>query len=396
MSTVVISVIMPVYNAEKYLREAIDSILTQTFGNFEFIIIDDSSSDESIQIIESYNDSRIIFLENEVNQGISVSLNRGIKIARGKYIARMDSDDIAMPQRLEVQYSFLQKNSDICILGSWVEAFDEYQNKSIWKYPLTSSQILIEMLFRSPVAHPSVMFRKSIVQDFEIFYNPIYSKSEDYDLWTRLVKMHKFANLDESLLKYRIHSQQTGSISYRLQRKQSMRIAFNYLQSFGIQISYHELKNFVLLLKYKKTDALYVRTLFNKYKDKILHHVEDMNEIDTILGAYYRSILDFDTIIQEYINILESIQDKREIILYGYGMLGKSLYIYMNKHGWKVKYVIDRNNCVDLDMNFYKRSIHDLFQEGNYIVINTVRDITEFISLKCTLNKKFSTSIVIP
>lgn len=195
-----ISVVMPVYNTkEEWLREAIESILNQSYKDFEFIIIDDGS-DKSIEpVVNSYNDDRIVFIRQN-NQGIARSLNSGFKIAKGEYIARMDSDDISMPERFEKQVTFLDNNPQITVLGSWFETFPK---KEVYKHPKNPKYL--DFLKYCCIAHPSVMLRRSVFEKFNLTYNPNY-KCEDYELWSRAVRILDFYNLQEVLLKYRVHS----------------------------------------------------------------------------------------------------------------------------------------------------------------------------------------------
>lgn len=200
-----ISVIMPVYNGEKYLKEAIDSILNQTFTNFEFIIINDGSIDRTEEIILSYTDSRIIYIKNETNLQIVESLNKGISIAKGKYIARMDSDDISLPTRLEKQYLFMEAHKKIDVSGTWAKTF----GKSDYVLrPLTDNcEIKAKLFFDSPFIHPSVMFKASSLSHFR--YTKHYNKAEDYGLWVEMSSTATFGNLPEVLLMYRLHQNQT-------------------------------------------------------------------------------------------------------------------------------------------------------------------------------------------
>ncbi|MCP8319033.1 MAG: glycosyltransferase, partial [Candidatus Methylarchaceae archaeon HK01B] len=137
-----ITILMSVYNGEKYLREAIDSILNQTFKDFEFLIINDGSTDRTVEILRSYHDSRIKIITNEKNMGLTKSLNKGLKIARSEYVARMDADDISYPRRLEVQYEYMKKNPDVGIVGSWNDVIDDKGNTIDYrKHSLSSEDI---------------------------------------------------------------------------------------------------------------------------------------------------------------------------------------------------------------------------------------------------------------
>ncbi|HOS83041.1 MAG TPA: glycosyltransferase [Methanolinea sp.] len=200
----ILSVIMPVFNAEKYLSQAIESILNQTFKDFELIIIDDNSTDNTRHIIQSYHDNRIIYIINPIPLGLQNSLNQGLKIAKGDYIARMDADDISDANRFLKQITFLKKNPEIGICGSWIEVIDE-NNNILHKVqlPIKSTIIAWHLFFGDCIAHPTVIFRRSIKEYLN--YDSNFTLAEDYELWIRLIKKIKFENIPEYLLKYRIH-----------------------------------------------------------------------------------------------------------------------------------------------------------------------------------------------
>ena len=196
---------MPVYNGEKYLRESIDSILNQTLTDFEFLIIDDGSTDNSIEIINSYQDPRINLVKNYKNEGLVYSLNRGLSLAKGEYIARMDSDDISLSERLVKQVNFLDSNPEIAVVGTWVKVINETDEPQItWQYPLKPLEIQWNLYFYCPLAHPSVMFRKNTILDYD-GYSQEMADAEDYDLWLRLVKKNLLSNMKDILLLYRQH-----------------------------------------------------------------------------------------------------------------------------------------------------------------------------------------------
>lgn len=198
-----ISVVMPTFNSEKHLKEAIDSILKQTFGDFELIIVDDLSSDNTKNIVLSYQDSRIRFIENK-SKNISKALNIGILNSKGKYIARMDSDDIALPDRLKKQYEFLEKNKHISILGSNVIEISE-NGDFLKKSSLISNPTIIDALSSCVVCHPTVMLRKKDLNKWNLRYNEQYNAAEDQELWARALLVVNIYNLDDALLKYRKH-----------------------------------------------------------------------------------------------------------------------------------------------------------------------------------------------
>ena len=200
-----ISVLMSTYNREEYISSAIESILNQTYGDFEFIIIDDCSADNTAKIIQQYSerDSRISFFRNEKNKGLIANLNFGISQARGIYIARMDDDDISFPERFEKQLNFLESNQDITVLGTYVETIGE-KYKNTWVTTPDPDILNISLNFFNPICHPTVMMRKSFLEEHGLKYDVLYA--EDYSLWKDiLINGGKFANLPEVLLKYRIH-----------------------------------------------------------------------------------------------------------------------------------------------------------------------------------------------
>ena len=236
-----VSVLMPVYNGETYLEEAIDSILNQTFSDFEFIIINDGSTDHSVEIIQSYNDARIKLINNLSNLGLEKTLNRGIQLAQGKYIARMDSDDISLQYRLETQVIFMNANPAVTLCGSWVETFGVRQD--IWKYPTQHDDIRCHLLFESCFAHPSIIMRRSAVLKDEPLFDEsqAYKHAEDYVLWTRLSEHHALANIPTVLLKYRQHD---INLEYKHKNSQATvadSIREQQLKSFGIDFSPDEL-----------------------------------------------------------------------------------------------------------------------------------------------------------
>ena len=208
-----VSVLMPVYNASSFLKESIDSILSQSFTDFEFLIINDGSTDPSANIIDSYTDYRIKHIKFPVNGGITKALNIGLDIAQGEYIARMDADDLALPQRLEKQVMFMDQNPDVGVSGTWVEYFGK--RKGVMMAPQNHKEILWTLLFGSPFFHPSVIMRTKLIR--EIKYPSDFPHAEDYGLWMELVTRTRFANIPEPLLKYRWSLNSVGAVYSSMQ-----------------------------------------------------------------------------------------------------------------------------------------------------------------------------------
>jgi glycosyltransferase involved in cell wall biosynthesis len=206
-TTPAISVVMPTYNGERFLRPAIESILNQTFPNFELIIIDDGSTDNTPRILSEFKDTRLTALTNQKNLGIAAATNRGLAAARGEYIALQDHDDISLPHRLQTQLAFLNTHPEIALVGSAAELIDEngiaYDN---YHEPENDIELKWEALFRCPISHTSVMMRSRIVSETGGYSpDPSLKVASDYDLLSRIVTRHRVANLSQALVKWRRH-----------------------------------------------------------------------------------------------------------------------------------------------------------------------------------------------
>jgi len=200
-----ISVIMSVYNGEKYLREAINSILSQDFSDFEFIIIDDGSTDKSLEIIKSFVDNRIKITSRE-NRGLIDSLNEAISLATGKYIARMDADDVCLPNRFSYQLKAFD-DAEVALVGSWATKINEAGEEiGVMSYPPIEYQKIKSFFIKhNPFIHSSVMIKKEVFDTVGV-YNSKYKHAEDYELWSRVLKKFKAVNIPEPLIKYRINN----------------------------------------------------------------------------------------------------------------------------------------------------------------------------------------------
>lgn len=219
MKNCLVSVVMATYNDRiEYLQKAIDSILTQTYSNFEFIIIDDSNNIKTINYLESkaQEDNRIKFIHNPSKLGFVKSLNLGLKLSSGKYIARMDSDDISCQYRLEKQVQYLETHEEISILGGNIIIIDEHGNSTgERKYKTSFEEISKTMFYRNPLAHPTVMYRKSILGKIG-YYDETFSMAEDYEMWLRAIKMGLIVeNIDEVLVNYRMADDYHTKRSYK-------------------------------------------------------------------------------------------------------------------------------------------------------------------------------------
>lgn len=211
-SEVIVSVILPVYNAELYIIEALKSILDQTYSNTEVLIFDDCSNDNSIEAIYSITDDRVKLEESKENKGYTYWLNEGLKRASGKYIARMDADDISDITRFEKQVSLLEANENIGLVGTNCLFIDgEGRVLRLKETPKSDEEIRWTLMLDNPFIHPSVMFRAEIIRAKQLYYDTEFQPTEDYLMWTNILRYCQGANIQEPLIKYRIHD---GQISF--------------------------------------------------------------------------------------------------------------------------------------------------------------------------------------
>lgn len=230
-----VSIVMPVFNASKYLRAAIESMLAQKFDDFEFLLLDDASTDDSFDIARSYasSDSRVQCLRNEENRGVSQTLNRGWDMARGDLIARMDADDISEPERLEKQVRFLDEHHEVVACGAWAMDIDTHGHH-IAPRIVPHGQRLKYFYWRpSPLIHPAAMFRNWP----DVRYDGALPAAQDFDLWLRLGARARLDNLPEYLLRYRVHE---ASISATRSDLQLESVYVSFVRHIGAPISREE------------------------------------------------------------------------------------------------------------------------------------------------------------
>lgn len=212
----IVSVLLPVYNGAAYLRTALESVLKQSFSDFELLLIDDCSNDDSLAIAKSYADPRIKIIAKATHKGLIDSLNQGLTLATGKYIARMDADDICLPQRFEKQVAFMDKHPEVGLCGTAIQ----YLGKTATlQYPTSHGQVLSAIFFNQAIfCHPSVFLRRAVLQKHSLKYPTRYIHSEDYALWLELSQHCQLANLPEALLLYRSHTSQVSQVHRNIQQ----------------------------------------------------------------------------------------------------------------------------------------------------------------------------------
>ncbi|MEI6563398.1 MAG: glycosyltransferase [bacterium] len=221
--TPLVTILMPVHNGAAYLAEAMDSMLRQSLKNFEFLIVDDASTDNSIAIIQNFKDSRIRLIQSHERLKLSGALNLGLDNAQGQYVARMDADDISLPSRLETQARFLNDHPEIGLCGTWIRYFGD-SSKTVLERPTRHEEIRAFTLLDTPFAHPSVMLRKNLVEQHHLRFDGSYFPTEDFELWTRALSHVQGANLPEVLLNYRVHGQSLTGSDWSAMDEQAVRV----------------------------------------------------------------------------------------------------------------------------------------------------------------------------
>lgn len=287
MNKPLVSIVMTAYNEELYIKEAIESVLNQTYFNFEFIIINDGSVDKTENIILSFSDDRIKYFKNEKNLKLIDSLNIGLNIAQGKYIARMDSDDICVPERIEKQVEFMEANPEIGISGAQLLVFGK--ENGFMNYPLTHEDIRLRLFITSCFGNNVVIFRKTLFDKHQLYFPKGYLHAEDYKCWTNWVLVAKAGNLNLNLVKYRSHANSVSSKHKMVQRDTRNRIRLEYLSKvFELKNDNLLAKDFVGKISYKRVVAIKEILKINRYKKQF----DDLKLRETILDLWYLDSLE--------------------------------------------------------------------------------------------------------
>jgi glycosyltransferase involved in cell wall biosynthesis len=248
-----VSVVIPVYNREAYVGAAIESVLAQTFADFEVLVIDDGSTDRSRDVARSYRDPRLRLLCNECNQGLPRTRNTGIDAARGRYLAFLDSDDIALPTRLAKQVAFLDGHPDHAAVGAWVDWMDHTGRPlcRIKRRPLAAQDVAALRLFRQGIENTASMARTAILREYR--HDERFEVSEDFELWARIAAAHGIANLPEVLVRRRAHDQQTSKGKDEPTRRYRLAIYARQLTALGVAFDAQDLERHYLLRRMRKS-----------------------------------------------------------------------------------------------------------------------------------------------
>lgn len=272
-----VTVVIPVYNREKYVAAAIESILAQTFPDFELLVIDDGSTDRSREIIQSYRDPRLHLVCNETNLGIPKTRNRGLQLAQGEYLAFLDSDDWAYPERLAKQVAFLDSHPDYAAVGAWVAWMDEEGRslRRIRRKPVLPDEIAAQRLFRQGIENSASMARTVVLREYG--HREEYDLSEDFDLWSRIAAQHKLATLPEVLGRCRMHESRTTYEQAHRKKDRRLTIYAAQLHALGVAFTDTDLERHFLLRSMRKQqftpDSIYL-----EWAEKWLLQLQEANQ----------------------------------------------------------------------------------------------------------------------
>ncbi len=267
----VISCIMANYNTpKKYLDASIRSILEQDYNDFELIIVDDASTDDSLKTLEEYQkkDHRIVILRNEENIGLAASLNKAMAVSKGKYIIRMDTDDISLPSRFRKQLKFMEDNRDISVAGTFAKKIGDSDDYMV--SPFCNAQYCKAQLLYAPcLIHPSVIIRKSFLDKNKLSYNEKYKCSQDFDLWTRCAEVGNICIQSEVLLLYRVHNSQVSTAKREMQKNYAKEIGLRQLKKLELCPTSDEIHMHLVLCRLEKYSQDMLFRMIN-WRDKIV------------------------------------------------------------------------------------------------------------------------------
>tara|TARA_Y100000022_G_C13243591_1_gene373662 strand:+ start:499 stop:1560 length:1062 start_codon:yes stop_codon:yes gene_type:complete len=275
-----ISVILPVYNSESYILKCLESLKNQSNQNFELILIDDGSTDETLLISKKYLkihfNHRYRLIINRINIGITKSLNKGVKVAKGKYLARADADDIYEPNRFELQLKFLEKNSNISLVGSNVKYIDKNEKfLNFSDLPIDHFNIWSRLFFHNPLIHSTIFFRRDIFKKSP--YNEKFNTTQDYDMYCRIINCYKIVNIKKPLANYRIHNQSISKTKHHIQKRNTLMIQKNfYTLNFD---NYFPLKKFKLFNNFFMSDYNHIINNVKDFKKFLLDMIDLLNNL---------------------------------------------------------------------------------------------------------------------
>lgn len=415
-----VSIIVSVYNCEKFIEEMLNSILEQTYTDWELILIDDNSTDSTWSLISKYTDKRIITRRNTENFGLTKNLNIALSHAKGKYVVRIDGDDIAYPNRLEKQVEYMEKNPDIVLSGSWMRVFGK--REGIWKNVIGEDILKINLIFNAIIFHPTFIIRKNILDKYKILYNESLAFAQDYDLEYQISKYGKVANIPDLLVKYRIHDKQVSISNYEKQLECANITRKNILKELDISIDedvFYFWQRFCLLDYHYLTqqETFYINDLCKKIienntkkemfrpdllnkvlNERMRHYIERCSEVPVNINKNDKFEHKYYSLFMLMCNWMEKKQNQKKICMflnkrniksiaiYGMGNIGILLLRELELCGINVKYGIDEDlntSYMSYDIKIYRPS--DFLEKVEAIIVTP---ITYFEEIKEKLSSK--------
>ena len=288
-----ITVLLPVYNCELYVQTAVESILNQTYTDFEFLIIDDASTDATLSILRKFDDARIQLIEKPVNSGYTNSLNYGLQLAKGEYIARMDGDDISHPERFAKQIAYLETHPEVVVCGTNQKILG---SDKLITLPLSNEAIKIGLLWGNRIPHSSAMIKKNILEEHSIQYDTTTEPAEDYHLWIQLLAFGKLCNLPEVLLEYRVYGNQVSKKRAEEQKKSDIAAKFSMLQY--LKVNWEPAEHEFLERQFGKTECITFKDLniFKQIQNKLASANASIGFFESLLFQQYLTDLEADVL----------------------------------------------------------------------------------------------------
>jgi len=370
-----VSIITSVYNCQKYIGEMIESVINQTMQEWEMILIDDASTDSTWEEIQKYRDDRIITLRNPQNQGLTKNLNQALSVCRGKYVVRIDGDDIACRDRLEKQVRFMEENPEVVLSGGWMQAFGDAHDT--YRSSKDDEVLKVNLLFNAVMYHPTFIIRRDSLLEYNIFYDESLKYAQDYNLEWRLSKYGKLANITDIVTKYRVHGEQVSTDKWEAQRACADATRRNLLEELDVRITEKELSFWseFCLLRYhtlieneEKTIRKIQQAIIEKnVEKKIYPHDLLVQVLNARTAEYFARCEEAKTegtkeptqnkfyalfvLMNQWVKLKQAgknlsryfeIRNMQKIAVYGLSEVGETLLRELQKSGIEVAYAIDR------------------------------------------------------
>jgi glycosyltransferase involved in cell wall biosynthesis len=302
-----VSIVLPVFNGEKYLKESLDSVIAQSYQNWELVIINDGSTDGTENLILNYKDERIKYFPNDGNKGIIFSLNRGLRESKGEYIARLDSDDIALPFRIEKQVDFMSGNPDYTLCGTYFKTIDSKGKllKNV-AFPSNNRDAQSYLLLHNCFCHSAIMMRSHIAKDLQ--YDEKFQICEDYDLWYRISRLGKILNLPEYATLYRVHDNNMSTRKSEIMFSHVHKINKRILDDLGIEYTENEL--------HAHSNALCYNASFFTNPEKLQILENWMLKLYSYLkkNGHYNAFLCYKILVEKWIVITNNTRNYKKMI----------------------------------------------------------------------------------